>query len=537
MGAVIQVKGAWAELQGYPATVLEHCLKAPDPDREHRRAFIEGRWDGMVRLYEGNRFPAGLSFRVVDTLRAKGTPCKVVGAGEVTQIDLSRFNRNYFPGIELWDTQMEACLGVLTNPRLAVQSPTGSGKTLSFAACSKYVWEEKGWPSIIVVPKKGLCHQTAERLRELYRGDVTVGECGDGKRTVGAVTVCTAATLIAFREREQVRKLRNGQSVKKVFPADPVLRRLIAACKMLHLDEAHHASAETWYEIAMACNAERRVGWSGTPITGEALRDMRMMAATGPVLVEIEPLRLVEQGLSRRPKIAVLMSDAVSGPPLPRVTRKVRQADGTWVVRQNCRMAYADAYVQGVVNSEWHNRTVVRAVEWMVDHGRKTLVICRRKDHFTSLRKAFDDAGIAYRHAWGDTTIADRDVAKEALSSGRVKVLLASSIFDEGEDVPAIDAVILAEGVAASVNALQRIGRGMRGSGEVWVVDICPTCHPTLIEHAVARCTSYESMGYDVKVVREWPRPESLDRDGYNRLLPFLDWNGGASAEAQMALF
>lgn len=525
--ALITIRGAWAELTGVPIFVLDPVLKVMDPDAQYSRAFKEKRWDGLVLLYEGNRFPAGLTSLAAETLKQQGHHVRISGLAE-NPIDLSRFTSSYLPGITLRPHQMDACLAILTTPRLIVRSPTASGKTFMVAAPARYFWEERGWTSIVVVPKKGLCTQTVAVLRKCYGPDISVGQYGDGIKTIGTVTVCTGASLMGFRPREISRKVGN-RKIKQIIPADPKLVKLVASAGVLFLDEAHHASSETWLAFSMACNAKRRIGLSGTPITGTVLRDMQMIGATGPVLCEVDVAPLMDSGLASRPRIAAVMSGNASGPELP-VEIGVRLWRGREIQVRN-RLPYPEAYVQGVVANSHHNQTVIRAAEWMVEQGRRVLMLCRRKDHFQALAKMLDHSGLRIRSAWGATPTPERELAKKAFASGRVDVLLASEIFSEGEDLPSIDAIVLAEGIKSNINSIQRIGRGMRpkegGDGSVWVVDVVPTCHPRLMEHALQRVEAYEGEGYEVKIVTRWPKP------GENELfdlLPFKTWNSKAVA-------
>ena len=93
-------------------------------------------------------------------------------------------------------------------------------------------------------------------------------------------------------------------------------------------------------------------------------------------------------------------------------------------------------------------------------------------------------------------------------------------------DVPAIQAISLAEGVQATTNVLQRIGRGMRpkdgGRNEVLVADFVPTCWPKGWEHAESRAATYEAEGYEVRVVESWPK--FSDKGDHPDLLPFKEW-------------
>jgi len=525
----IRVQGAWAELTGAPISILEESLCALDPKRFFNAAFRQKRWDGKVRLHSGRLFPSGLVHRVIAACNEDGMDVRVVSAEETEPIDVSRFDKHYLPGIELWDHQIKAVLAMLQNPRGSIKSPTGSGKGEMIAAAARYFWEERRWRSLVVVPKKGLAAQQRERMRKYYGDDIQVGICGDGHRIVGPITVATAQTLAGFKPR--IQKVR-GKGLKHL-PADPILRKLVAQCEVLFLDETHHASSDSWFDIAMSSGAIRRFGLSGTPLKEDDVADLRMVGATGPLLCEIQATKMIDLGLCARPKIAVVMSDAVSGPELPFKWLFRIQKDGSRV-RYKRFQPYDVAYQKGVVDNRAHNKAVIRATNWLVDQDKQTLVLCRRKDHFSALKKMLEDTGVQFMAVWGDTETEERNRAKKALDSRRIQCVLASTIWDEGEDVPGIEALVLAEGVKVNTNVLQRIGRGMRrkkgGDNTVWVVDFAPTCHPKLLEHALKRAESYEGEGYEVRVVEEWRTDEDFDE---KELLPFLNWDSGGTTSEQ----
>ncbi len=367
------------------------------------------------------------------------------------------------------------------------------------------------------MPKKGLLTQTVQRFNQYYQGELLVGQCGDGVKTDGDVVVGTAQTLIGFQPQKRKRK---------TIPANPLLDDIVRNFEVLILDECHHGSSQSWYTISMASNAVRRYGLSGTPFRDSEIDDLKLQGVTGPVIFDLEPTVLIEKGLAAKPKIAMIMAQSASGPPLP----KVWNDD----YRREQRMPYQDAYYAGIVDNEHHNAAVVRAVEWLAEQGRSTLVLCRRKEHFTNLDAMLEASGLNYRSCWGNTETDSRLEAKNLLQSGGIDVLLATVIFDEGEDVKGIDALVLAEGVKATTNVLQRIGRGMRKKegvdNDVWVVDFVPMCHRKLAEHALKRAKAYEQEGFDVLVQDWWPADDHYDCEG-RELLPFLNWEAKLAAQ------
>lgn len=529
--AAIYVRGAWAELHNAPEGTLESCLAFKHPKPWFSQAYREKRWDGMVRLFEKGttRFPAGLTQRVVDHLRDLDREVFVSGFDDKKPLDLSALERDWLPGIELWDHQWDAVHALLTHKRGVVKSPTGSGKTEDIFTAASFLWETKQWRSLILVPKKGLLNQTYERACEYFDDWITIGMAGDGKRIEGNIVVATGQTLQKWRS---TRTKKRG-----MVPADPWLRELVKTYEVLFLDECHRASSDMWYDIAMNSGAQRRYGFSGTPIKDSEIDDMKLIGATGPIVFDVEATGLIEAGLAAKPKILMVMSEAVSGPDISdEVEHEAEQMRERDVKKRKLKLKrnlkrkvkkapepnkYRIAYRLGVMLNDKHNAAVVRAAQWMIEHDRKTLLLCRYKEHFDILAELLEASNTNFIGVWGKSDNSDRANAKEMLGNGTVKLVLATGIWDEGEDIPGVDGLVLAEGVAANTNSRQRIGRGMRGDTEdVWVIDFVPTCDDTLREHAAKRADAWEGEGYEVLVWTEWPSSvrKSLD-------LPFERWD------------
>lgn len=507
--AAIFVKGSFAELQGASSETLDECLRVPHPRPEAFKAYRDKRWDGLVNLHQGTSFPAGLTLHVAQHLQSQGRDVALYHY-RGRKLDLSKITPEYLPPVgkfkRLWTHQLEAVRALLREKRGTVKSPTGSGKTEMVAVIAHFLWSECNWRTLIVVPKKGIMRQTVKRLESYFDGAPQVGWVGDSERVEGDVMVGTIQTLQGWRPR---------RTKKNYFPSEPMLRELVRESEVLISDECHKSSAEGWFDLLMGSRAYRRYGFSGTPLKHEELDDMRLIGATGPVVFEVSAPELGEKKLIAKPKICMVMSDDVSG---PEIDDAIKSAVKEGVEKS----AYQAAYYEAVVNNEMHNRAVIRTVQWMVDRGRGTLLLCRRREHFELLAEMLEESGLAYEAVWGDTDNSDRDHAKGSLARGRAQVVLATTVWDEGEDLSGVGAVVLAEGVKALTNSLQRIGRGTRRDTEdVWCVDFVPTCHKTLCEHAAQRAEWYESEGYEVRLVEEWPDERDDDAD----LFPFPTWD------------
>ena len=858
--AAIYVRGAWAELHNAPEDTLESCLAFMHPKPWYSRAYRERlpdgsrKWDGKIRLFERatNRFPAGLTSRVVEHLHDLDRDVFVSGFEDRKQPDLSELTRDWLPGIELWDHQWDATTTLLVHKRGVIKSPTGSGKTEDIFVAASFLWEARSWRSLIVEPTKGLMRQTYERGCEYFSDWITMGMAGDGERIEGNIVVATGQTMQHWRPkrtkkrgmtpadpwlRELVKKFevlfldecldpstfidtpsgrvqigdleigdevrtptgrvarvkdkwirrkraytyrfaggheliasknhlivdmdyrtcrvkkidevrgafvngvapitelefsleeylyglfladghasmsgstltvkwgyrRDVDTMRNIFAEiqagtgygfnefvnkrgdtvfsltassarrlderywlprgkksgivelkDPLTlsvgavrgimdaeaartkdrialdlssrelveqvadalehygvavqrgwagerrsrrhtrcRRMVitgdrintynalfgwknprkrrsrlgrhwcgrhAAAKLLNREYAgvrdlvdielddddrlfianglishncHKASSDMWYDIAMNSGAQRRYGFSGTPIKDNVIDDMKLIGATGPIIYDVDAGRLIDEGLAAKPKILMVMSDEVSGPSITDAVEQEAEEQKEREARKRRRSKkrrkktapepnkYRIGYRLGIMCNDSHNAAVVRAAQWMIDHDRKTLLLCRYKEHYDILAALLDAVDVDFVGVWGASDNSDRAYAKEALGDGRVKLVLATGIWDEGEDIPGLDGIVLAEGVAATTNSRQRVGRGMRGDTEdVWVVDFVPTCDDTLREHAAKRAEAWEGEGYEVLVWTKWPKSKRATLD-----LPFKRWD------------
>ena len=79
--------------------------------------------------------------------------------------------------------------------------------------------------------------------------------------------------------------------------------------------------------------------------------------------------------------------------------------------------------------------------------------------------------------------------------------MIATTIFDEGVDIPELQKVVLCSGGKSQVKLLQRLGRGVRkapGKKVVEIVDCADTHHPLLRKHALERKKLFKREGFNV---------------------------------------
>lgn len=240
----------------------------------------------------------------------------------------------------------------------------------------------------------------------------------------------------------------------------------------------HHVGSDQWYQVLRACNAYFRFGLSGTPLKRTDGADLRLIGATGPVIAEIRNKELIERGISCETEIRVIK---ITKPTIP---------EGT---------PYPDAYRLGISKNPFRNRVLCKIVEELCQDRLSHLVLVKEVAHGV----AFSDALWKYCSWVPNQFISGKessDVRQKALSDFKKRdlpVLIATSILDEGVDLPNIDVLVLAGGGKSAIKSMQRIGRGLRtgsGNNKLIVIDTADFQNEQyLLKHSLQRIEDYKA--------------------------------------------
>lgn len=462
----IIINGSVAIIQGVvPWSIVINETSYYKAGYQFMPRFKMGQWDGRIKLFNRRTrsFPAGLTSAVRDALKESGIGVTVEEARPMPPLPMPDSER-WLEGLELegvsfappYDYQPEVATKMLTARRGIVSVATNGGKTE--IAC--LVTAALRQPTLFIVPGKDLLHQTRARfIKRLRASEHDVGLIGDGKWKPGAwVTIGTAQTLS--------RAL--GGTKGKGF-----LERI----QLVFADECHHAGSDQWYQVLKACPAYFRYGLSGTPLKRTDGADMRLIGVTGPVVAEIRNKDLITRGISCEVEVRFLRIDR---PDLP---------DGT---------PYPDAYKMGIVENPFRNRKLCKAIEEQVDKKKSILVLVREIDHGSRMSNSLWKYGkfVPNQFICGKESSDTRIKALQNFQKRDLPVLIATSIFDEGVDVPNIDVLVLAGSGKSSIKTLQRIGRGLRtggGSDKLLVIDTADFQNKHLLKHSLQRMEDYKA--------------------------------------------
>lgn len=106
--------------------------------------------------------------------------------------------------------------------------------------------------------------------------------------------------------------------------------------------------------------------------------------------------------------------------------------------------------------------------------GLRTLAFCCSKTHADFMTAYFQNAGLRAAAVHSGTTSAPRASSLESLETGKLDVIFAVDMFNEGVDLPQIDTVMMLRPTESSTVWLQQFGRGLRkaeGKNHLTVID------------------------------------------------------------------
>ena len=427
-------------------------------------AFKKHRWNGKKHFYRklSGWFPTGLLNEIVKFLQTQTTE-------EIEIID-SRIKPHLKNPIikklitddkfkELRPYQVHAVDDAIKAQTCIVKAATNAGKTEIFAELIRKL----NLPTIVLVHRKELLYQTAERLNK--RLGVEIGIIGDGKLDIKQITVAMVTSMVKYKINATGKK----QKIIK-----PECRALLDR-PILIFDECHTIlDARTQYFITES-NAFYKVALSGTPLHNDIVTNYILKGLFGQIAFEITNAQLVALGVSSKPICYFF-----------KVDEDIDAID------------YRESYEQGIINSDLRNTIIKQAVKTLSNLN--VLIITREIDHGNMLNvmipnSVFIHGGHASKH---------RQEAIKQFKAGKIKTLIASTILDEGVDISNIDFLIIAAGMKSQKRLLQRIGRGMRKkeSNKIIVLDFFDIGDKYLLDHSVSRIETVKAEGFEVKLLK-----------------------------------
>jgi superfamily II DNA or RNA helicase len=318
------------------------------------------------------------------------------------------------PGVALRDYQARAVDALAKVTQGTVVLPCGGGKTrVALGAIARLKT-----PTLVLVHTLDLAEQWRSELRERLR--LEAGLIGAGEASPAQVTVALIQALARWPRAK--------------------LEAFLAGFGLLILDEAHHVAASTFHDIVDHCPARYRLGLTATPEREDGLTPL-LELFLGRRLLVVTHDELVAAGVLTVPSIRTITTG---------FTYRYRGAE------DYARMLTA------VAADAPRNRAIIDAVAAEARAGHTCLVLSGRVEHCEFLAEAVRSSGLTAAALTGGVDRERRKGLLDDARDGRLQVLVATSLADEGLDLPRLSRVFLAFPGRSRGRTIQRLGRLMR---------------------------------------------------------------------------
>lgn len=319
-------------------------------------------------------------------------------------------------------------------PRECLQAATGAGKTFMMAAIiSKFNVK----PVLVFADKMSLVTQIKEEFEKFLGTEI--GIIGGGVKDIKDITICSVQSVVNDDE-------------------------LLGSSKMIMFDECHHLPSNTMAEIARkAENAYYRIGVSATP-----WRDAGDDILIEAILSKRKPENSINA--SKLIDLEFLVPCSIYFVPMKQVFPG---------------KSYHNVYKKSVVENKERNEAIIKIAHKMLTTRSMTiLILIQQVKHGELLQKMLfekipeESFTVTVKNPKngkeqlvrvknveflsGQDDAIRRKAVIQAAKEKKVKILIGSTIADEGLDIPSLDCLILAGGGKSSTRAFQRIGRVLR---------------------------------------------------------------------------
>lgn len=356
------------------------------------------------------------------------------------------------PGIKLRDYQEEIVDSAVHSGRGVIQAPTGTGKSICIAGIISCFSMEN---VLLLCHNTSIVKQLYDTLKEHNFDPYMISTKNPLKKRVMCSTIQTFKRVV--------------MDYTEWF--DVVI-----------VDEAHHCvniEGKNYGYSLQRLAASVRLGFTAT--LPESVEDvLSLEALIGPVIHQYTNQQATDDKILAKPKI--YMFDTVCPPEV--------------LIIKDYRLQYKF----GITNNGERNKLIVETAIKFIKENKSTLILVKQIEHGTNLEKLFSKYGHKVSFIKGETSSEERENLKEKLKNGEILCLIASTIWVEGLDIPALNCLINASGGKSDLVSTQRIGRVLRRTDtktEAVIIDFLDW-GKYLKRHSKQRLNLYKKSGWEI---------------------------------------
>jgi len=328
------------------------------------------------------------------------------------------------------------------NGRGLVVLPTGAGKTIVALAAISILKV----PTLIVVYTKEQLNEWMEKIGRFLRGSFTVGAFYSERKDIKDITVATYQS--AYRNIE----------------------RLWNKFSLLIIDEAHHLPADKFRRIALEITAPYRLGLTATPYREDG-RHNELFGLMGGIVYEKSLEELKRSGYVANFEVIPRLVSLRKGEyqKYKELKRKYSVfAKGRTVQELVAASASGDESARKALQALNEMRKLLALSEAKLEEakkiindemlrGSKIIVFTQYVQQAEALGRALGVPVVT-----GRTDKVRRRIIMELFKKGRYRVLILTTVGDEGIDIPDANVGVVLSGTSSRRQFIQRLGRLLR---------------------------------------------------------------------------
>lgn len=408
-------------------------------------------WDGLIvpfRFVKNSYiFDPAFCSKLAKKIRKMGYAVKIID------------NRRYLPlssqtnfNLQLYPCQNNA-VDLLTDKInkqgfAMYQLPTGVGKTeIALAVIHKLKAK-----TVILVNRKDLLNQWKDRIQK--RLGVTAGTVGMGIFDPKDITVATVQSLWSYLKEQNDSALfdadedflkydlgidskeGNGEIEEDDAPISPDFFKMFS---LVILDECHLGATRTYLKVLREFESKYFLSQSATTFRYDRMHPL-LYGIFGKPYFKMTTEKAIELGLIVSPEIQIVKGIEIED----------EEEDRERNYRRN---------LSKLIHSEERNQIIADVVR---EAPKPCLVLTNQITHQNEIMKAFRSNGIDAVGLNGNDKMDIRHRSLAELGRGEIDVIVATTIFDEGVDAPAVNSLVLAFPMRSDVKTIQKIGRALR---------------------------------------------------------------------------
>jgi len=413
------------------------------------------------------KFPTGLLHHVRTVLTNDGIQYKIVDKRIAPQLG----PKIPIYGFDLRDYQKSSVAIAVKSQRGIIKVGTGGGKTNILIGIAS----ELNIPTLILIHKIDIFYQIINRLEDALK--IPIGRIGDGCCDIQRITVGMIQTIAYVYDHKRKRKKKKFEpevDVTILSKAEKI-RYLIDNVQCILTDECHHCPADSFWMVHKASiRAYYKIGLSASPWRDDNA-DLLIEAANAKQIVDISASKLIDMGHLVKPKLYFLNYKHQT---------QLRLGD------------YAGIYDDEVVNNVERNKVIVNSAIKAASANKTVLIAVRKIEHGRILEDMLKVIEPNTIFAYGEFGSEERQIILKELNERKRNIVICTTIFGEGIDVPNLDVLVNAKAAKSSVDAFQLIGRVLRKTpqkSKAYVIDIADSNCKYLSTHSKARLRIYKT--------------------------------------------